>query len=183
MAKTRHADLPDPESPDDSFRQFLEQEGKHLWRVALSFASGDRHLANDYHAETLARVYKTWDTVKHRNPVARAQTIMRNLHIDRWRREGREKFPILTDPVDFDLRPLMQMADTDQIDAKVMLAKAFRHLNRRELEVIFMRFYADETIEQTAKLLSIAPGTVKSYQSDAITKLRALIPGAEGVGK
>jgi DNA-directed RNA polymerase specialized sigma24 family protein len=48
---------------------------------------------------------------------------------------------------------------------------------RRQREVLVLRFFADLTVEQTATALGCSTGTVKSYTSRALARLRDVLTG------
>ena len=45
-------------------------------------------------------------------------------------------------------------------------------LSPRERACVVLRYYEDRSVDETAKELGIAPGSVKRYVSDAMAKLR-----------
>jgi RNA polymerase sigma-70 factor (ECF subfamily) len=53
---------------------------------------------------------------------------------------------------------------------------ALRRLPARQREVIALRVFLDLDIETTARLLAIAPGTVRAHLSRAVTTLRNELP-------
>ncbi|MFJ2758846.1 sigma-70 family RNA polymerase sigma factor [Nocardioides sp. NPDC087217] len=53
---------------------------------------------------------------------------------------------------------------------------ALQRLPPRQRAVIVLRFYDDLTERETAATLGVAIGTVKSQTSDALARLRTLVP-------
>jgi RNA polymerase sigma factor (sigma-70 family) len=47
-------------------------------------------------------------------------------------------------------------------------------LGRRQRAVVVLRFYFDHSVEETAELLGVTTGTVKSQSARALEALRAL---------
>jgi RNA polymerase sigma factor (sigma-70 family) len=57
-----------------------------------------------------------------------------------------------------------------------VLGQALGRLAPRQRAVIVLRYFDDLTETQTADLLQISVGTVKSQARDALARLRALVP-------
>ncbi len=55
------------------------------------------------------------------------------------------------------------------------LVKALRRLQRRQREVIVLRYFADLSEAETARVLGISIGSVKAYGSRGLVALRALM--------
>lgn len=55
------------------------------------------------------------------------------------------------------------------------LHQAVSYLKRRDQEVIYLRFFLELTIDETAASLDIAPGTVKSRLHRALKRLQGVI--------
>lgn len=55
------------------------------------------------------------------------------------------------------------------------LWQAVQQLQRSDQEVIYLRFFLDLSVADTAITLGVAEGTVKSRLSRALTRLRTLV--------
>jgi len=82
-------------------------------------------------------------------------------------RRGRE---VLTDHL-----PDAGVAAEDPTGALV-LQQALSRLAPRQRAVVVLRYYEDLTERETAELLGIAVGTVKSQAREALARMRALVP-------
>ena len=60
-----------------------------------------------------------------------------------------------------------------------LLRTAYLRLAPRQRAVIVLRYYEDLTERQTAEVLGIAVGTVKSQARDGLARLRDLVPGLD----
>jgi RNA polymerase sigma-70 factor (ECF subfamily) len=113
--------------------------------------------------EAMARAYERWNTVSgyanpegwvYRTGLNWARSFLRR------RKRSRPKDLLLVGPdVSSD-----RLADTD-------LARALATLSDDHRAVVVLRFYSDWTVEQTARALDVAPGTIKSRLSRALDLL------------
>jgi RNA polymerase sigma factor (sigma-70 family) len=71
------------------------------------------------------------------------------------------------------------MAGAPDQDELLALRAALVRLAPRQRAVLVLRYYEGRTERETADLLGIAPGTVKSQARAALTRLRSLL-GGEG---
>ncbi|MCW2783557.1 MAG: sigma-70 region 4 domain protein, partial [Marmoricola sp.] len=128
---------------------------------------GDAHLAEDLVQGALIKAVGHWKRIGD-NPEPWLRKVMVNDHISRWRRHrGREQ---LTDRL-----PDRAGATSDR-DSDLSLAAALATLAPRQRAVVVLRYYEDLTEVETAKVLGVTVGTVKSQHSDAIDRLRLLVP-------
>ena len=64
-------------------------------------------------------------------------------------------------------------------EARLTLWRALGSLAPRQRAVIVLRYYEDLTEKDTASVLGIAVGTVKSQARDALARLREVLPDLE----
>jgi RNA polymerase sigma factor (sigma-70 family) len=65
-------------------------------------------------------------------------------------------------------------ADADH-HAPGALVEAVAGLPRRQREVVFLRFWLDLSVEETARTMGISAGAVKTHSSRALDRLRAVV--------
>jgi RNA polymerase sigma-70 factor (ECF subfamily) len=144
------------------FGTFFEQHHAEMVR-ALTLALGDPDLGRDAAAEGFVRALQRWSTVSMlANPggwVYRA-----GINWARWRKTRRERFGLQIDAEAGATTP------TDEA-----LVRALRQLSVDHRTVVVGRYYLDWSEEQLATALDIAPGTVKSRLSRALTHLSELM--------
>lgn len=121
--------------------------------------------------KTLAKLYLAWDRLEDRHDVdAYARRILVNEHRSSWRRSVRRREVITAEVPE---RPVDDDPD-DGLRAAVWSFVAT--LPPRQRAVIVLRYYERLTEPETAEVLGISVGTVKSQAHRAIASLRAHLP-------
>jgi RNA polymerase sigma-70 factor (sigma-E family) len=152
--------VPGPE--DVSFEQFVTARRAALLRTAYLLA-GHPDDAEDLLQVALAKAYPHWRRIADR-PEPYVRRIMARESVDRWRET------LIAAPVE------PQTADeTDAHDRRLQLATALQSLSPRQRAVVVLRYFDDLTERETAQLLGISVGTVKSHARDALARLRDVI--------
>ncbi|MGA6206382.1 RNA polymerase sigma factor [Nocardia testacea] len=101
-------------------------------------------------------------------------TVTRNLVRDAWRRAGHERERVDTDG-DERLAFLVDRAGLHFEDIVVLrhtLTRVLDTLPRREREAVVLRAYAGNTYAETARIMGVSTGTVKSYVHDGLRRVR-----------
>jgi RNA polymerase sigma-70 factor, ECF subfamily len=151
------------------FEEVWRRDYARVFRAAylLTF---DVQEAADVTQEAFARAFERRASVfRLDNPGAWIQRVAVNLAIS-WRRRQR-------------VRRRAAVA-APQRHAEIVfpypgLVDALGHLSPAQRGVVALRFYADQSVEETARALGKRPGTVKALTSQAVHRLRALIEEAE----
>ncbi len=65
-------------------------------------------------------------------------------------------------------------ATPDEPGDRTGIGRLLRELGPRQRAVVVLRFYCDLSIEQTARLLGVSEGTVKSQSARGLETLRAM---------
>ncbi|MGO4257312.1 SigE family RNA polymerase sigma factor [Marmoricola sp. RAF53] len=157
----RRADL------EASFTEYVTARRHALVRTAYLLC-GDEHAAEDLVQVALIKAVGHWRRIgDHPEPWLRK--VMVNDHISGWRKHrGRER---LSADV-----PESAVPSRDR-DRDLSLAAALALLAPRQRAVIVLRYYEDLTETETARVLGISAGTVKSQHRDALQRLRGVVPG------
>ncbi|WP_433461239.1 SigE family RNA polymerase sigma factor [Micromonospora sp. CA-248212] len=160
-----------PVRVDPSFDSFVEQRSAALLRLAF-LLTGDRGHAEDLLQTALLRTMRRWSKAREA-PEPYVRQVMVNLSRDRIRdllRRPRET--ALPDNPD-----AFRSTDPgfDGVGERQTVATALAQLPVRQRQVIVLRYFEDLSIEQTAELIGCSIGTVKSYTSRALTRLRELL--------
>lgn len=125
--------------------------------------------AQDLAQTTLLRCYTSWRRVqKADDPDAYIYKILLNCHRDSRRRRWWGERPSDALPE----RPT-GVDDTSAVDIADAVDRALGELSKVNRQVVVLRYYAHLSEHQTAQVLGIAPGTVKSRLSRALAQLAA----------
>ncbi|MER5702339.1 SigE family RNA polymerase sigma factor [Micromonospora sp. NPDC002296] len=151
---------------EEDFREFVEARSGALLRTAYLLA-GDWATAEDLLQTALTKTYlacRRLGGIDAIEPYARR--VMVNTSTSWWRRRWHGERPT---------EVLPERAGTDEIEQQLDRDVLWRHLRAlpsRQRAVLVLRFYEDMSEAQTAALLEISPGTVKSQTSRALATLR-----------
>ncbi|MCW2756015.1 MAG: sigma-70 region 4 domain protein [Marmoricola sp.] len=146
------------------FEEYVAARRPALLRTAYLLC-GDVHLAEDLVQGALTKAVGEWRRIGD-NPGPWLRKVMVNDHISQWRRVRRER---VTDRVP-EYGTTAATTDRD-----LSLAAALAALAPRQRAVVVLRYYEDLTEVETARVLDITVGTVKSQHRDAIERLRAVV--------
>lgn len=146
------------------FRTFVEANGATLLHAAR-LLTGDHHRGEDLVQGALTKVYLKWDGID--APLAYARKALVTGHIDSTRRKwwGERPTEVLPDgPARAD-----NLTASDERDE---LRRMLGELNPRERAVVVLRYYCDQSEQETAAALGMPVGTVKSTCARALARLR-----------
>jgi RNA polymerase sigma-70 factor (sigma-E family) len=149
----------------DDFNAFVTA---HLdkWRRSAFLMCQDWHMADDLVADALAKLFRAWRKVAAAdNPEAFAQRILTRCWLDERRRPWRRERPSARLPEQI-------WAPAEELEDRQALERILRSLGPRQRAVLILRFYLCCSVEETADILGISIGTVKSQSARAIAALR-----------
>ncbi|MFE9848705.1 sigma-70 family RNA polymerase sigma factor [Streptomyces sp. NPDC005576] len=130
---------------------------------------GDRHLAEDIVQETLIRAWRHSVRLSANEGSTRGWllTVARNLAIDRIRSAYvRHESP------GAEHRGPVQSDHADTVTSAVDTVSLLGRLSPEHREVLLHTYFYDRTVQETARVLGIPAGTVKSRQHYALLQLR-----------
>ncbi len=162
---------------DPGFDAFVAAHSTPLLRTAY-LLTGDRGHAEDLLQTALLRTLRRWSTAREA-PVEYVRRVLVNLSRDRIRLLGRRprESPLPPDP---DTLGAHRADDRlEQLGERRRVAGALAQLPIRQRQVVVLRFFEDLSVVQTAELLRCSEGTVKSYTSRALARLRELLTEQE----
>jgi RNA polymerase sigma-70 factor (sigma-E family) len=141
------------------------------WRRTAYLLSRDWHASDDLVSIMVGKLYRHWRKISRvENVDAYAQRMLTRAWLDETRRPWRREHTPGRLP-DGGLNPEYRVEDREA------LWRLLGSLGRRQRAVVVLRFYLDLTVEQTADILGISTGTVKSQSARGLETLRALGEG------
>jgi RNA polymerase sigma-70 factor (ECF subfamily) len=159
---------------EDEFREFVTARSAALLRTAYLLA-GDWATAEDLLQTALTKTYLAWKRLGQIEAIEPyARRVLVNTATSWWRRRWHGERP-----TEF----LPERAAPDRLEEQLERDALWRHvkaLPARQRAVLVLRFYEDMSEAQTAALLDISAGTVKSQTSRALGTLRQRL-AAEGL--
>jgi RNA polymerase sigma factor (sigma-70 family) len=156
---------------DAEFERLFEAEAQPLFGF-LAYRTGDRALAEDLLADTFERALRARGRFDRRRGSERTwlYAIALNLLRDHARRAAAEARAVervsAAGPSDDD-------PELDAVEHRDTLERAMRVLDEQEREAIALRFGADLTVPEMAKLLGLPLTTVEGRVYRALRKLRS----------
>ncbi len=157
------------DTDEREFRDFVAARSPALLRTAY-LLSGNWASAEDLLQIALTRTYLAWRRlggIEAVEPYARK--VLVNTATSWWRRRwhGERPTEVMPEPPGYD--------DTDARLDHDMLWRQVKTLPARQRAVLVLRYYEDLTETETAHLLGLTVGTVKSHASRALATLRTRI--------
>ncbi|MGY0230183.1 SigE family RNA polymerase sigma factor [Longispora urticae] len=151
---------------EQDFREFVAARSPALLRTAYLLV-GDWHKAEDLLQTALTKTYLAWRRLGEIGAVEPyTRKVLVNTATSWWRRRWHGERPT-------DVLPEVAEADgADALLARDALWQQVRLLPTRQRAVLVLRYYEDQTEAETARLLGVSVGTVKSQTSRALGTLR-----------
>ena len=148
------------------FTEWVEGVERQLLRSAY-LLTGDLHRAEDLVQDALVKIAVRWRRLRDGNPTAYARTIIVRDHISVWRRRRREvSVPDVAG----------ESAVSSEPETEMVVRRALARLTPAQRAVVVLRHFDDLTERETADVLGVAIGTVKSTNSAALARLRTGAP-------
>ena len=154
-------------SSDADFTAFVRARGTALLRTAYVL-TGDQGHAEDLLQAALTKVYLAWGRIHEPQAAeAYARRTIATTAISLWRRPSwRRERTVGEMPEVVTTDPSLTVDDLDEI------WRAVATLSPRQRAVITLRYFDDLTEPETARLLGLSVGAVKSHGHRAIAALR-----------
>ena len=149
----------------EDFEQYVAARQAALLRTAY-LLTGNPADAEDLVQEALIKAAASWSRIE--EPDAYVRRILVHENISRWRRRRWRE-------VSSDELPERAVDSADRTDL-LALHHALGELSPRQRAVVVLRFHEDRTEAETAEMLGISVGTVKSHSREARKRLRTLLP-------
>jgi RNA polymerase sigma-70 factor (sigma-E family) len=159
---------------DGAFERFVLDFTPTLLRGAY-FLLRDLNLAEDAVQTTMLRTSQHWRRAS-AAPQAYSRQVLINVCREHWRRQASRPQEVRSPDDALDHH---SASFTDEIHQRAALDHALSGLVSQQREILVLRFFFDLSVEQTATLLEIAPGTVKSATHRGLQQLREILAPAD----
>lgn len=129
---------------------------------------GDWHAAEDLVQITLGKVYAKWHRIRDPAAVhAYARQVLVRAYVDQTRRRGHGEIPVAELP-----DAPAHGVDTDR---RLALLAALAQVSPGYRAVLVLRFWEDQSIEQTCELLGKSSSAVRSATTRGLEQLRGIL--------
>ncbi|MFJ9777519.1 SigE family RNA polymerase sigma factor [Kitasatospora sp. NPDC101157] len=162
------------EAKDAEFLELVSSRTGHLYRSACLLTSGDTHYAEDLVQEALSRMYVLWRRSaftggrnRIENPAAYTHTVMVRTFIAQQRRRSSGERPTET-------LPERAGHDADS-SLRLTLLDALGRMSAKDRAVLVLRYWEDRSVEETAEVLRLSSGAVRTRTTRALARLRTLL--------
>lgn len=164
---------PAPSGHADLLRTIYEQDRRVLYSYVLRLTRGDAQQAEDIVQETMFRAWRNAAKLDQRRASVRPwlATVARNVFIDAHRRASSRPLETEADPID-----TMPVADeSDNLLTSLTVSAAMKELSLPHREVLVELYFRGRSLQDTADLLRVPIGTVKSRVYYALRALKGLL--------
>ena len=151
----------------EAFRAYVAARSPALLRTAY-LLTGNRADAEDLLQTALAKTYLAWDRIVEREALdGYVRRVMVNTQTSWWRRRKVAEYS--TDELP---ERGSERDTTEDLALHDALWTALSTLPKRQRAMVVLRYYEDLSEAETAQVLGVSVGTVKSTTSRALVKLR-----------
>jgi RNA polymerase sigma-70 factor (sigma-E family) len=152
------------------YAEYVVARGRSLRRTAYLIC-GDWHRADDLVQQAFIKLYLAWRRIGKREALdAYVRRTLVNTFLDERRRPWRRE-RVTAEPPD---RP----AGRDLADERIVLLRALTTLPPTQRAAVVLRYWEDLSIAETAAVLGVREGTVKSSASRGLAALREILQGS-----
>ncbi|MEV6590886.1 SigE family RNA polymerase sigma factor [Streptomyces acidicola] len=155
--------------PYPSFSSYMKDRQPVLLRTARSLTANPSD-AEDLLQTALTKTYVAWDRIEdHRALDGYVRRALLNTRTSQWRKRKVDEFACdeLPEP-----EPTATGDPAEQQALHDAMWRAIMRLPARQRAMVVLRYYEDLSEVQTAEVLGVSVGTVKSAVSRALGKLR-----------
>lgn len=154
---------------DEAFTDFVRSSTPTLTRTAW-LLTGDHALAQDLVQAAYAKTLRAWGRLDPGGALPYTRRAIVTENIDRWRRTRNES------PVGLDFERPAPDSFEDRVADRDRVARMLATLTPTQRRVVVLRYYEDLSEAQTAEVLGMTVGAVKSAAHRALAALRSHYP-------
>ncbi|MFJ9415094.1 MULTISPECIES: SigE family RNA polymerase sigma factor [unclassified Streptomyces] len=152
-----------------SFSSYVRARGPVLLRAARSLSANPND-AEDLLQTALAKTFVAWERIEdHRALDGYVRRALINTRTSQWRKRKVEEF-VCDELPEPDTAPAPDPAELQGL--RDAMWRAVMRLPARQRAMVVLRYYEDLSEAQTAEVMEVSVGTVKSAVSRALAKLR-----------
>ncbi|MEV0535233.1 SigE family RNA polymerase sigma factor [Kitasatospora sp. NPDC050463] len=152
---------------ESQFDEFVAARYAALRRTGYLLC-GDWHRAEDLVQATLIKLYARWSRLRDPQSAAGyARTTLTRTYIDGRRRRSSGELTGLDLPE--------QAAAGPDSDRRLALLAALAQVSPRYRAVLVLRYWEDQSIEETSAILGVSTGAVRSDAHRGLAQLRAIL--------
>lgn len=165
-----------PDASDQEYIEYVTARLPALRRLAYALC-GDADQADDLVQETATRLYRRWSRIGEVEQLdAYVRMVLVRLFLD-TRRRGWWRVHLFGGPPD------IRSTEDRGAEERAVLREALAKVPPRQRAVLVLRFVHDLPVEEVARTLGCAAGTVKSQTSHGLAAMRRLLGGRELAGR
>ncbi|MEZ0110157.1 RNA polymerase sigma-70 factor (sigma-E family) [Catenulispora sp. EB89] len=159
--------------PDEAEFDELVAGRAHALRRTAYLMCGDWHQAEDLVQVTFMKLHASWQRVRRQEAFDAylRKTLLRSFIDEKRRARWRREAPTA-------VLPEVVAPGPEPDGVRDMLVGGLRQLPPRQRATLVLRYFEDQSVEETARLLGCSPGTVKSQTSKGLAALRAIVDPA-----
>ena len=164
----------------DGFHEFVVARSAVLLRTAWML-TGDSASAEDLLQTALARTWPHWNRIASSSPEAYVRTVMVRTNAS-WRARHWNRERPTGDVESASENARVWSADEHlRSDDRMSLAAALASLPTRQRQAVVLRYFDDLSVDEVARIMNSAPGTVKSQSAKGLAKLRLALTDLDAV--
>lgn len=150
----------------EGFDGFVVARYPALLRLAFTL-TGDAQEAQDVVQSSLVKIWLSWRSIRQEDPFGYARRVLTNEFLRRRSRRSASEVPVDRLP-----GPERGHHDRRSVEDGLVLREALLTLPPRMRAVVVLRYREDLSERQTAELLGMSLGSVKSQASRGLAELR-----------
>ena len=155
--------------PDEAAYTELVAARAHSLRRTAYLMCGDWHQAEDLTQTVLIKLYRVWGRVQRRDALdGYLRRALIRACIDAKRHKNRRESP-------YGELPELLTTNEPAYEERDALIKALASVGPGQRAVLVLRYWEDLSVEETAGILGLSPGTVKSQSARGLAVLRGVL--------
>lgn len=156
----------EPVTGDVAIVALFESEYRRVVRLVFVLV-GDSGLAEELAQEAFVRVWRRWRKLA--DPDS-ASTYLRRTALNMARSRLRRRILELRHRIG-----AREEGSEQDVAGRIDMVRALQRLAPRQRECLALRYYEDLSVEDSAHLLGVSPGTVKSQTHKALQRLEEIL--------